>query len=181
MGEAAMNDTLQRGIDRLYLACIWIAGLSILGMSLIIPVGVFARYVLGFGAQWPEPIAILLMVVFTFFGAAAGYRAGAHIAVGMLTDRLSAAQARALAVAVDLLMLATSLFMLVWGSKLVVETMGQSLASLPWLPVGLTYLPLPLGGLCTLVFVLEKLVCGPQHQRAVVRFDHGVDAAPQDA
>ena len=48
----------------------------------------FARYVLGTGSQWPEPIAILLMVVFTFFGAAAGYRAGAHIAVAMLTDRM---------------------------------------------------------------------------------------------
>jgi TRAP-type C4-dicarboxylate transport system permease small subunit len=30
---------------------------------------VFTRYVLGTGSQWPEPIAILLMVVFTFIGA----------------------------------------------------------------------------------------------------------------
>ena len=41
-------------------------------MCLIIPWGVFARYVLGIGSQWPEPIAILMMVVFTFFGAAGG-------------------------------------------------------------------------------------------------------------
>jgi hypothetical protein len=54
------------------------------------------RYVLGVGAQWPEPIAILLMVIFTFIGAAAAYRAGGHIAVTMLTDRLPpAVQARA--------------------------------------------------------------------------------------
>ena len=58
-------------------------------MSLIVPWGVFTRYVLGTGSQWPEPIAILLMLVFTFIGAAAAYRAGAHIAVTMLTDRLS--------------------------------------------------------------------------------------------
>ena len=44
-------------------------------MSLIIPWGVFTRYVLGTGSQWPEPIAIMLMVVFTFLGAAAAYRA----------------------------------------------------------------------------------------------------------
>ena len=62
-------------------------------MSLIIPVGVFTRYVLGYGAQWPEPIAILLMVVFTFIGAAAAYRAGGHIAVAMLTDRAAGATA----------------------------------------------------------------------------------------
>ena len=59
-------------------------------MSLIIPWGVFTRYVLGTGSQWPEPIAILLMMVFTFIGAAAAYRAGAHIAVTMLTERLPA-------------------------------------------------------------------------------------------
>ncbi|MDP1564976.1 MAG: TRAP transporter small permease, partial [Polaromonas sp.] len=57
--------------DWLYLACIWISGLSIFAMSLIIPWGIFTRYVLGTGSQWPEPISILLMVIFTFFGAAA--------------------------------------------------------------------------------------------------------------
>ena len=83
-----MKNPLFSVLDGLYLICIWIAGMAVLFMSLIIPVGVFARYVLGFGAQWPEPIAILLMVIFTFFGAAAAYRAGSHIAVAMLTDRM---------------------------------------------------------------------------------------------
>ena len=59
---------LLRSLDVVYLACIWIAGLSIVLMSLIIPWGVFARYVLGTGAHWPEPVAVLLMVGFTFLG-----------------------------------------------------------------------------------------------------------------
>ena len=69
-------------------------------------------------------------------------------------------------------MLAVCLFMVYYGGKLCMETMGQTLADLPWLSVGLTYLPVPLGGLFTLVFVLEKLVFGPQTARAVVVFDH---------
>ncbi len=170
-----IDHPFSRAFDALYLACIWIAGLSIAAMSLIIPVGVFARYVLGFGAQWPEPIAILLMVIFTFFGAAAGYRAGAHIAVGMLTDRLPPALQRPLAMVVDVLMIVTSLFMVVYGAKLSMETMSQSLAAIPEISVGLTYAPLPLGGLATLAFVLEKLFFGPQYGRPVVRFDHEVE------
>ena len=75
-------------LDTVYLACIWIAGVAIITMSLIIPWGVIARYVLGTGSSWPEPVAILCMVVFTFIGAAASYRAGAHIAVTMFTDRV---------------------------------------------------------------------------------------------
>lgn len=165
---------LLRSLDGLYLACIWLAGLSIFLMSLIIPWGVFARYVLGTGSHWPEPVAVLLMVVFTFLGAAASYRAGAHIAVSMLTDRLPAGLRRGCEVVVDVLMAIICLFVIVWGMKLVIQTMGQSLADLPWLPVGLTYLPLPVGGLLTLVFVLEKTFLGSQSQRAVVSLDHGV-------
>ena len=170
-----MRASLHAGIDALYSVCIWVAGLSILAMSLIIPVGVFARYVLGEGAQWPEPIAILLMVVFTFIGAAAAYRAGAHIAVGMLTDRLPPPLRWVFAKTVDLLMIAISLFMLFYGTKLCLETMNQSLPALPWLPVGWTYAPVPLGGLLTLIFVLEQMVFGSQRERAVVTFDQQVE------
>ena len=68
--------------------CIWISGLALIVMTVVIPIGVFNRYVLGTGSQWPEPLAILCMVVFTFIGAAASYRAGVHIAVTMVTDRV---------------------------------------------------------------------------------------------
>jgi TRAP-type C4-dicarboxylate transport system permease small subunit len=160
-----------RGMDSLYLACIWLAGAAIVLMSLIIPVGVFARYVLGRGAQWPEPIAILLMMVFTFIGAACAYRAGGHIAVDMFTARLPAALQRVLGVAVNLLMAAICLFVAWYGARLCLETWQQSIAELPWLPVGVTYLPLPLGSAFTLLFVLERLLFGSQAQRAVVRYE----------
>lgn len=167
-----MNHPVVRWLDGLYLACIWISGIALVVMCLVIPVGVFARYVLGFGAQWPEPIAILMMVLFTFFGAAAAYRAGAHIAVQMLTDRLPRPLQRACAGFVHLAMLAVSLFVLVYGFKLVEGMMGQTLSELPWLPVGITYLALPLGSLVTLLFVLEHIVFGSQHARPVCTFDH---------
>jgi len=115
-----------RFFDRLYLFCIWISGLSILAMSLIIPWGVFARYVLGTGSSWPEPVAVLLMVTFTFMGAAAGYRAGAHIAVGMLVDHLPAGVQKIGALMVHFLMLVICGFVVVWGGKLVMGTMGQT-------------------------------------------------------
>ena len=79
---------MNRLLDGVYRLCVWCSGAAIVIMSLIIPWGVFTRYVLGSGSSWPEPIAIMLMVVFTFFGRAAAYRAGAHIAVQMLTAQL---------------------------------------------------------------------------------------------
>src|SRR5690606_39345385 len=88
----------------IYRICIGIAGFSVLIMTLIIPWGIFTRYVLGTGSSWPEPVAILLMVVFTFFGAAASYRAGAHMAVSMAVDRLPPHVRKAAAVLVQVLM-----------------------------------------------------------------------------
>jgi TRAP-type C4-dicarboxylate transport system permease small subunit len=48
--------------------------------------------------------------------------------------------------------------------------MGQTIAELPWLPVGVTYLAIPTGAMLTLVFVVERIVTGSQAERAIVRF-----------
>lgn len=166
-----MKNLFLRANDTLYRACILVPGLSILSMSLIIPWGIFARYVLGTGASWPEPVAILLMVVFTFVGAAASYRAGAHMAVAMITDRLPPLQRRLVALLVQVLMVLVCLFMTGYGTQLCITTWNQFLASLPSVRVGMTYAPIPIGGVLTLVFVLEKLLLGDQSHRKVVRFD----------
>ncbi len=178
-----MRDSILRFNDRLYLGCIWTAGLSVVAMAIIIPWGIFARYVLGTGSQWPEPISILLMVLFTFVGAAATYRTGGDIAVVMLTEKLPAVPKRVLAFLVDLTMAAICLFVVVYGASLCRETMGQTIAELPWLAVGYTYLPIPVGAFLTLVFVVERMLMGSQSHREVVRFGEGdvVDAAAEGA
>lgn len=167
-----MAETIHRVLDAVYLACIWAAGTCIVLMSLFIPWGIFARYVLGTGSQWPEPISILLMVVFTFLGAAVSYRAGGHIAVQMITQRLPEEVRRPLRGVVHGLMLAISLFILWYGVQLCIGTWGQSIPELPWMPVGFAYLPVPIGGAVTALFVLEHLVLGDQSRRPVVTCDH---------
>jgi len=166
-----MKNLLLRINDKIYMTCIWVAGLSVLTISLIIPWGVFARYVLGTGSSWPEPAAILLMMVFTFIGAAASYRAGAHMAVAMLTDRMPPGLRNAMAIVSQLLMATICLFMTIWGTKLCLSTWNQFMSAMPTLRVGITYMPIPIGGLLTLIFVLEKLLLGDQSNRRVVRFD----------
>ncbi|EKN46081.1 MULTISPECIES: TRAP transporter small permease [Pseudomonas] len=166
-----MKNTLLRINDTLYRVCIGIAGLSVLIMTLIIPWGIFARYVLGSGSSWPEPVAILLMVVFTFFGAAASYRAGAHMAVAMAVDRMPLQVRKVATVIVQILMAIVALFMIVKGFKLCATTWNQFLGEIPSLRVGISYLPIPIGGIVTLIFVLERMFLGDQSHRSVMRFD----------
>jgi TRAP-type C4-dicarboxylate transport system permease small subunit len=167
-----MAETFHRINDRLYQFCIWVSAISIVVMSIIIPWGIFARYVLGTGSRWPEPVAILLMVLFTFLGSAVSYRAGAHIAVAMLTDRLPEGVARPLRVVIHLLMLSVALFMLYYGTTLCIGTWHQTIGELPWMPVGLTYTPVPMAGFITTLFVVEVLLFGSQKQREVITLDH---------
>ena len=72
-----------------------IAGVALVLISAVIPWAVFTRYVLNSAASWPEPTAVLLTIVLTFFGAAACYRLGMHMNVTVGVDLLPARAPRA--------------------------------------------------------------------------------------
>ena len=151
---------LRRAMDGLYRGCILLAGGALVLISLVIPWGVFTRYGLNSAASWPEPLAILSTIVLTFFGAAACYRVGTHVRVTVLKDRLPVEAQRFCDLAAEGLVALTSLFMLVWGARLVATTWHQSIAEFPFLSVGVTYLPIPVAGAVTLLFVVERLAIG---------------------
>ena len=71
-------------MQALYIACIALSGLALVAITLMIPAGVFMRYVMNDPLQWPEPASVIMMVFFSFVGGAAVYRANAQIAVEAL-------------------------------------------------------------------------------------------------
>ncbi len=90
-------------------------------MTIIIPIGIFARYALNSALSWPEAVSIICMVTFTFLGAAVGYRASSHIAVSMLTDRLPEAGKRVCALITNIFMLLISIFIIYYSTLLCTE------------------------------------------------------------
>ncbi len=163
-----MSQSFSNWMDKVYLAAMIVAGFSLLIMTVIIPIGIFSRYVLNRGESWPEPVAIICMVTFTFIGAAVSYRAGSHIAVNMLTDRLPQALQTFCARLVDLLMLLISGVMFYYSFFLCADLWQQPVAEFPVLTSGQTYLPLPIGAVLLILFVVERLLFGSQENRPVV-------------
>ena len=72
-----------------------------------------------------------------------------------------------------------ALFIIFYGSDRVLFFMEtkQSLPDFPSLQVFWTYLPLPLGSLATLLFVIESVLFGSQHRRPIVMIgSHSAEA-----
>jgi TRAP-type C4-dicarboxylate transport system permease small subunit len=148
----------RKAMDALHRACVFVAGTCLVVITLIIPYGVFCRYVLNSAASWPEPMAVLLMIVMSFLSAVVCYREYLHIGVGVLPALLGPEAKIYLGWFLELCMLATNLFMLVWGIKLVGVTLHQSIPDFPAISVGLTYLPIPIGGGLTALFIIERFM-----------------------
>jgi len=155
-----MKRRYAQAMEGLYIACIGLAGVVMLIMTIIIPYGVFMRYVMNSPSSWPEPAGILLMVVFSFIGGAAAYRARAHIAVSTFLNMLGDKNRERTELVAELGMGLIALFMIKWGVQLVQATWYNSIAEFPNLSAGVTYIPIPVAGAVTLLFVIERLWCG---------------------
>ncbi|MBB1202702.1 TRAP transporter small permease [Enterobacteriaceae bacterium 89] len=175
-----MKNVYILAMDGVYRICIWLSGASLLFMTLIYLIGIYARFrpdfpgwlsFLPYGStSWPEPLSQICMITFSFVGAAAAYRAGSHIAITMLVDNVRPAAKKAIQLFVDLAMLATCLFIIHWGILGCMDAWDDVVPSLPLLTSGITHLPVPLGAFFTLLFVIEKLFFGSQSHRELVQF-----------
>lgn len=149
-----------RAMDVLHRACLFIAGSCLVIISLIIPYGVFTRFVLNSASSWPEPMAVLMMIWISFLSAVVCYREYLHIGVGILPAILTGMPRVLLGATIEICMLVTNLFMLWWGAKLVQVTWYQSIAEFPIVSVGFSYSPIPIGALITVLFVIERFWTG---------------------
>jgi TRAP-type C4-dicarboxylate transport system permease small subunit len=171
-----MAGLFRQAMDWLYFLCVIVGGAALVAIAAVIPYAVFTRYVLNSAASWPEPLAILLTIVLTFVGAAAAYRFNLHMNVSYFADKLPAPWRGLLDLVVQLLMALIAIFMIVWGERLVEVTWHNSIADFPSLSVGVTYLPIPIGGVCLLLFIIERILLGlPPDPIA-----HGAEAMPFD-
>jgi TRAP-type C4-dicarboxylate transport system permease small subunit len=155
-----MKAAYVQAMNVLHRFCMVVSGACLVFITLVIPWGVFTRYVLNSASSWPEPAAVLAMIWFSFLSAALCYRENLHIGVAVVPMLLRGPARTAVGWLIELCMLGTNFFMLWWGTKLVHATWYQSISDFPGYSVGLSYLPVPLGGAVTLLFVVERLWVG---------------------
>jgi len=162
-------------MEVLYLACIALSGCALVAITLIIPLGVFMRYVMNDPLAWPEPASVVMMVMFSFLGGAAVYRANVHVAVQALLNAVSPKVRGLMLWGVDACMAVTALFMVGYGLHLCLITRHQTMAEFPALSVGIVYAPIPLAGLLTLLFLIERVWLGPAPRTSLMYSDQAAE------
>ena len=162
-------------MQAVYIACIALSGLAMVAITVIIPSGVFMRYVMNDPLQWPEPASVIMMVFFSFIGGAAVFRANQQIAVEALMRAVGPRSRAAMQWGVHACMLLISAFMLGYGVHLCQITWGNSMAEFPRLSTGVVYMPIPIGGLLTLLFIIEKIWLGEPPKDDVMYSDQAME------
>ncbi|MEM7703170.1 MAG: TRAP transporter small permease [Pseudomonadota bacterium] len=133
-----------------------IGAVGLIAMVGVISWQVFGRFVLNSSPSWTEQAAMILMIWYVFFAAAAGVWERFHIRIEILEQRLSSSLRRRLRIFIHALVAVFGLVLLVYGAQLawlvrdfVVPSLGISR--------GIAYLPIPFAGLLTIMFSIGRI------------------------
>ncbi|MEM8655167.1 MAG: TRAP transporter small permease [Pseudomonadota bacterium] len=144
-------------LDAVALICKVATGVALVVLTVIFGWLVFGRYVLNATPTWVEQVALLLVMLIAFLGAAVGVHEHTHLSVSLVRSAVPRRVRSALVVASDTLMAGFGALMLWYGWQLTVFKWG-SLIPLIQVPEGLRSLPLTVGGGLILLFSLGHLV-----------------------
>jgi TRAP-type C4-dicarboxylate transport system permease small subunit len=152
-----MSNALGKASARVSWFAKWFAGVGLLLMTAIIAWQVFARYVLNASPAWAEQAALLLMIWYVFFAAAAGVREGFHIRIAIFVDSLPVKLRRPVLTISHGIVLAFGVAMAWWGVELAQATWEHVIPTLG-LSRGYAYIPIAISGALMAGFAFEQLV-----------------------
>lgn len=152
-----MAEGFERVCKALSAFALVLSAVGLLLMTVLISWQVFARYVLNSSPSWTEQAALLTMLWFILFAAAAGVREGFHIRLSLLEDLAKPRLKRAMQVGGGVTVLLFGLAMCVQGGALVLETWSHTIPALG-LPRGIAYIPISAAGAMIVLFSVERML-----------------------
>ena len=126
-------------------------------MVIIISVQVFGRFVLNKTPRWSEETTLLLMLYTGFLGATVVYRERMHIGIRAFLLMFPPKGRTVCFFIIDGLVGVFSAFMAVWGTGFAWMMRNQTMPATK-VPVGISYLPIPIAGVLLVLFVFEKIM-----------------------
>lgn len=135
----------------------WAVGL-LAGMTILVCMGVFFRYVLNSSLVWYDEFASYLLVWLTFYGCVVVDYQRRHIGFDLFVNKLAPGQRRVADIVGELAVLGFQ-FVLFYYGWILTEKMGDETAiSLPWVKVTWINSVLPITGALLLLISISRLI-----------------------
>ncbi len=152
-----IRQTIGRASHQLAKIFIVLGAVGLLIMTAIVTWQVFGRYVLRESPDWSEQAALVLMIWYVLFAAAAGVREGFHIRIEALERAMPAKVSSIMRIFANGVVGLCGLAMLIWGYQLVIGTWSHVVPTLG-IPRGAVYISLPIAGTLIALFSIERIV-----------------------
>jgi len=149
----------------------WAVGL-LAGLTVVVCLGVFFRYVLNSSLVWYDEFASYLLVWLTFFGTVVAAYHRRHIGFELVVDWLPPRAQRAVEFVAELAVLGFQFVLLYYGWILTQKMGDETAISLPWIKVAWVTSVLPLTGGLMLLISLTRLA-GIVFRRPNTKEAHG--------
>jgi len=150
-------DKYSRFLDPVFLVISWVTVILLTVMVVFASYEIAMRTFTDFTPAWAKEIVLLSMVWMGCLGSAVLHRERGHITLEFLVDRYLPGVRHYVLLAVDVLILVFSSFLLYGGIVVVKELMGQARPGTN-LPVGISYLPLAVTGALLILAAVEHIM-----------------------
>lgn len=134
-----------------------LGAIGLLIMTAIVSWQVFGRYVLQQSPDWSEQTALILMIWYVLFAAAAGVREGFHIRIEAFEKVMPAKTRIVVRTLANIIVGLCGVAMLIWGTQLVIGTWSHVVPTVG-IPRGAVYIALPISGILIALFSIERIV-----------------------
>ena len=151
------DTSLDRVLDAVAWLCKVVTGTGLVVLTLIFGWLVYGRYVLNATPTWVEQVALLLVMLITFIGAAVGVHEGTHLSVTFFRVALPR-QIRRLVVAFCHVVLGGFGAVMMWQSTKLAIFKWDSLIPLIDVPEGVRAIPIAVCGGLMVVFSIGNLL-----------------------
>ncbi len=154
---AGVLGAYQKMLDGFRRLCVVVTGVALIVLTLIFGWLVFGRYVLNATPTWVEQVALLLVALITFLGAAVGIHENTHLGVSFFRELSPRRVQKVFAVVSHVIMAVFGGVMAVAGYQLAVFKWGTQIP-LIHVPEGLRAVPIVVCGVLIVLFSVGHLI-----------------------
>lgn len=154
----SMIATVRRGLSTTLL---WAAGLLLGVMTVLVMIQVTSRYALNQPTAWTEELVRYALIWTSFLAASYAFIERRHMALTFVRDRFPERARRAIALVVDVLVLAFAVLVLGVGGVMLAIGAAGDVSALLGISRGAVYAIVPISGLAIAIAQIVTMIDGP--------------------